>query len=162
MQGDRSQQRNRERGYLRSQSRHSLPGPEKSKRLVNEQTRLPSLRRRSEGPGGILECFHQGLVEPPFPKSREPPAADGHNCQPIKRLPSSRGTNSKLRKQPKDETIHQLLNAILGEIGRTQGGTATKFRAFQCLHLNQSVNKCQAFLTENARERTRMNANKRA
>ena len=127
MQCDRSQQRNRERGYLRSQSGHSLPGPEKGKRLVNEQTRLPSLRRRSEGPGGILECFHEGLVEPPFPKS-------------------------KLRKQPKDETIHQLLNAILGEIGCTQGGTATKFRAFQCLHLNQSLNKCQAFLTENLRE----------
>jgi hypothetical protein len=38
-----------------------------------------------------------------------------------------------------------LLNAILGEIGCTQGGTATKFRAFQYLHLNQSLNKCQAF-----------------
>jgi hypothetical protein len=70
------------------------------------------------------------LVKPPFPKS-------------------------KLRKQPKDETIHQLLNAILGEIGRTQGGTATKFRAFQCLHLNQSLNKCQVFLTANAREMNR-------
>jgi hypothetical protein len=58
MQRDRSQQRNRERSYLRSQSGHSLPGPEKGKRLVNEQTRLPSLRRRSAGPGGILKCFH--------------------------------------------------------------------------------------------------------
>jgi hypothetical protein len=140
MQCDRGQQRNRERRYLCSQSGHGLTGPEKRKRLVNKQTRLPSRRRRSEGPGGILECFHQGLVEPPFPKS-------------------------KLRKPPKDETIHQLLNAILGEIGCTQGGTATKFRAFQCLHLNQSLNKCQVFLRanvpESGRESTQMHANKK-
>jgi len=81
------------------------------------------------------------LVEPPFPDSPN-------------------------NAQPKEQTIHQLLNAILGVIGRTQGGTAAKFRAFQSLHLNQSLNKYQGFLTANARksdhEWTQMDANERA
>jgi hypothetical protein len=59
--------------------------------------------------------------------------------------PSSK---SELNKYENDEPILQLLNAILGEIGRTQGGTATTFRAFQSKHLDQSVNKCQPFLAD--------------
>jgi hypothetical protein len=54
-------------------------------------------------------------------------------------------SKSELNTYQTDEPILELLNAILGEIGRTQGGTATKFRAFQSKHLDQSVNKCQSF-----------------